>query len=299
MDAMSDIAAPATPAAGLLARPGAPVVVLLLMTVIWGWTFLVTRLSLHFVGPYAFVGWRFGIAAVVVALVTRPHPASFQRREVVGGAVIGCALFAGYGLQADGLRTLASGESAFLTALYVPMVPMLEFLLFRRRPTRFALAGLALAFAGLVLVARISGLSVSFDRGQWLTLAGALGAAFEIVLIGHSSRSADPRRIAIVQLLTVSVISFAVETVRGGVMFSTAAFPLAAMLGMGLATALVLVAQNWAQRSVPANRATLIYTLEPVWAALVGAAFGEVFAPAQIAGGVLIIASVVLSQWKS
>lgn len=296
---MSDIARPSSPVSGFLSRPNAPVLVLLSVTVIWGWTFLLTRLSLPFIGPYAFVGWRFGVAALAVVLVTRPHPASFTRMEITGGITIGLVLFLGYGLQANGLRTVASGESAFLTALYVPMVPLLEFLIFRRRPGLFATAGLVLAFAGLVLVSGMTGLSLAFDRGQWLTLGGALGAALEIVLIGHSALTADPRRIAIVQLATVSVISFAVEAVRGGIMITTRAFPFAAMTGMGLATAFVLVAQNWAQRSIPANRATLIYTLEPVWAGLVGAAFGEIFAPAQVLGGVLIIASVVLSQWKS
>lgn len=295
---MSEIVRPGAPP-GFLSRPHAPVLILIFVTMIWGWTFLLTRLSLQFVGPYAFVGWRFGVAALAVVLVTRPHPASFRRREIVGGVVIGFVLFVGYGLQADGLRTVASGESAFLTALYVPMVPVLEFALFRRRPNLFALAGLALAFAGLVLVSGVTDFSLSFTPGQWITLAGALGAAFEIVLIGHSSLSADPRRIAIVQLTTVSVISLLTEIVRGGTMFSVAPFPLAVMLGMGLATAFVLVAQNWAQRSVPANRATLIYTLEPVWAGLVGAVFGELYTVAQVIGGALIVASVVLSQWKS
>lgn len=299
MAIMSDPTRPAAPFPALLARPTAPVAMLVFVTTIWGWTFLVTRLSLAFVGPYAFVGWRFGIAAFAVALVARPHLTSFRRHEIFSGVVIGLALFAGYGLQADGLRTVASGESALLTALYVPMVPVLEFLLFRRRPTLFAFTAVVLAFAGLILISGAAGLSLSFDRGQWLTLAGALGAAFEIVLIGRSSLSADPRRIAIVQLATVGVISLAVEAVRGGSMFSLAPFPLAAMLGMGLATAFVLVAQNWAQRTVPANRATLIYALEPVWAALVGAVFGELYTTTQIIGGMLIVASVVLSQWKS
>lgn len=295
---MSEFARP-EPSPGFLSRPQAPVLILVFVTMIWGWTFLLTRLSLPFIGPYAFVGWRFGVAALAVILVTRPHPASFRRREIVGGFVIGLVLFVGYGLQADGLRTVASGESAFLTALYVPMVPLLEFVLFRRRPGVFALAGLALAFAGLVLISGVTGLALDFDRGQWTTLGGALGAAFEIVLIGRSSRSADPRRIAIVQLVTVAVISLAVEIARGGTMLTAAPFPLAAMIGMGLATAFVLVAQNWAQRSVPANKATLIYTLEPVWAGLVGAAFGELYTTAQVTGGLLIVASVVLSQWKT
>lgn len=279
-------------------RRPSPVVVLVFLTVLWGGTFLITRVSLHFVGPFGFVGMRFAIAAVAVALVVRPHPARFLRRELVGGVVIGVALFFGYGLQADGLRTVASGESAFLTALYVPMVPVLEFLVFRRRPAPVALVGLGLAFAGLVLISGVRPGSISLGSGEWLTLGGALAAAVEIVLISRSSSRTDPRRMALVQLATVSVLALAVELVRGGRIVSADWFPVLAMLGMGLMTAFILVAQNWAQRSVPANRATLIFALEPVWAGLIGAGFGETFAASQVVGAGLIVASVVVSQWR-
>lgn len=279
-------------------RLPSPVLVLMFMTVLWGGTFLVTRTALHFIGPYAFVGLRFGVAAVVVALVVRPHPAGFQRRELIGGAVVGLVLYFGYGLQAVGLKTVASGESAFLTALYVPMVPLLEFVAFRRRPGGVALAGVVLAFVGLVLVSGVSLGHVTIGPGQWLTLGGAFAAAVEIVLISRSSRLTDPRRIALVQLVTVAVLSLGTEAVRGGAMVSFAWFPVLAVLGMGLVTAFIMVAQNWAQRSVPANRATLIYALEPVWAGVIGASFGEVFGVGQVVGGAMIIGSVVLSQWR-
>ncbi|OYV67405.1 MAG: hypothetical protein B7X09_01555, partial [Acidiphilium sp. 21-66-27] len=89
MEIMSDIVRPSSPVSSFLSRPNAPVIVLLSVTVIWGWTFLLTRLSLPYIGPYAFVGWRFGVAALAVVLVTRPHPASFTRREITSGVTIG------------------------------------------------------------------------------------------------------------------------------------------------------------------------------------------------------------------
>jgi drug/metabolite transporter (DMT)-like permease len=280
------------------ARLPSPVLVLVFMTMLWGGTFLVTRTALHFVGPFAFVGLRFGVAAAIVAMVVRPHPASFQRRELVGGVLVGVVLFFGYGLQAVGLKTVASGESAFLTALYVPMVPVLEFMMFRKRPAPVALVGVVMAFAGLVLVSGIGPGRFALDGGQWLTVLAALAAAVEIVLISRSSARTDPRRLALVQLMTVSVLSLATGLVRNEVLASPHWVPVLAVLGMGLITAFIMVAQNWAQRSVPANRATLIYALEPVWAGLIGAGFGEVFGAGQVVGAAMIIGSVVVSQWK-
>ncbi|HEX7388831.1 MAG TPA: DMT family transporter [Acidiphilium sp.] len=276
-----------------------PVLVLIFVTMLWGVTFIVTRISLHFVGPYGFVGLRFALAAIAVALVARPHPASFRRAELIGGIGIGVILFFGYGLQADGLRTVASGESAFLTALYVPMVPVLEWLLFRRRPGVATFAALILAFAGLVLMSGMTPAHLELGTGAILTLAGALATSFEIVLIGRFSAHTDPRRIALIQLATVSVLSLAVAGVSGERILTTAPFALGGIIGLGLMTAFIMVAMNWAQRSVPANRATLIYAMEPVWAGVIGAIFGEIFAPAQLIGGAMIVGSVVLSQWRN
>lgn len=291
---MSEIARPRTGST----RLPSPVLVLVFVTMLWGGTFLVTRVALRFVGPFGFVGLRFAVAAVAVALVVRPHPASFRRQELIGGLSIGVILFLGYGLQADGLRTVASGESAFLTALYVPMVPVLEFLLFCRKPGLGALAGLLLACAGLVLISGVTPSDFTLGAGEVLTLGGALAAAFEIVLIGRFSAHTDPRRIALVQLVTVSVLSLATEGARGGRILTGAPFAIGAVLGLGLITAFIMVAQNWAQRSVAANRASLIYAMEPVWAGLIGASFGEAFAPAQVLGGAMIVGSVILSQWR-
>lgn len=283
------------------ALPGmipAPVLALVLVTVFWGATFSVIRGAVAIADPFGFTGLRFGLAAIAVALVSRPRFSRLTRVELVGGVLIGADLFLGYALQADGLRSVASAQSAFLTALYVPMTPLLDFALFRRVPSRLTVFAALLAFGGLVLISGGAALSLRFTSGEWLTLVAALATAFEVVLIGHFAGGVDPRRIAFVQLVTVAVISWTVAAARGHLSGYGATPVLAGGIALGLGTSLAQIAQNWGQRRVPPNRAVLIYTLEPVWAAIFGAALGEAFTSAQLAGGALIVGSIVTSQWR-
>ncbi|HQT88349.1 MAG TPA: DMT family transporter, partial [Acidiphilium sp.] len=283
-----------------------PDYVLMFMTLLWGGTFIITRNALTLINPLLFIAARFGVAALLLFTLLRPNLLALRKRDIAAGLLIGVTLCFGYGLQAIGLRSVASAQSSFLTALYVPMVPLIEFLAFRRRPQPVAALGIAVAFLGLILVSGQNLHRLHLALGEWLTLGGALAAAIEIVLISRLAKGTDPRRMALVELVSVSLLALlasfllplphppaqTIPTIsRTGLALS--------ILVMGVATAFIMVAQNWAQSLVSANRATIIYTMEPVWAALIGATFGESFRAAQILGAGLIIASVALSQWRS
>ena len=90
---------------------------------------------------------------------------------------------AGYGTQTIGLQTIPSSESAFLTALYVPLVPILMWLIFRKTPHIMTWVGAALAFAGLVLLTGNGFEQISLSFGQLLTILGAFAIALEIILL--------------------------------------------------------------------------------------------------------------------
>ena len=104
-------------------------IALVLVTMLWGSTFLIIHIAMQHSGPLFFVGVRFTIAGAVSMLLFRRHMAGLTRRETGAGVAIGCALFLGYYLQTHGLRTITSSQSAFITALYVPIVPLTQCLL--------------------------------------------------------------------------------------------------------------------------------------------------------------------------
>jgi len=277
-------------------RSALPVLVLIGVTIIWGVTFLVVQRSLQWVGPFGFVGLRFALAGVVALLLCGRDIARVTRTELRMGGLVGLVLFASYGLQTHGLQLVSSSKSAFLTALYVPLVPLIQLLLFRRHPRRAAWLGIGVAFTGLLLLSDPRGMQLNFGVGEWLTVAGAAMISLEISLVGRFAGQCHPRRVAAVQLLTVALLSAVSWLLSGEAAPQAHPMLLLCVVGMGLATALIQIAMNWAQKTVPATRATIIYAMEPVWAGVVGALAGEQMGIMAISGASLIVASVLVSQ---
>jgi len=123
------------------------------VTAFWGSTFLIIQLAMQHSGPLFFVGLRFVTAGLVGTLVFWKRLQGLTRQDLVAGMVIGVSICLGYVLQTWGLKTIPVSQSAFITGLYVPMVPLLQWLVMRRRPSAMNLVGVTLAFAGLVLMA--------------------------------------------------------------------------------------------------------------------------------------------------
>lgn len=271
---------------------------LILVTMVWGGTFLAVQYALAASGPLFFVGLRFGVAAVCTLMLSLRIWKGLTARELIAGTAIGVAIFLGYELQTMGLQTISSSKSAFITALYVPMVPLLQWAILRQPPRRMAWGGIALAFIGLVLLAGPQAGGIGAGEGELLTLVSALAIAAEIILIGRFAGTVDIRRVTVIQLLVASALAFACMPVAGERMppFSWTLIALAG--GLGLASALIQLTMNWAQKSVSPTRATLIYAGEPVWAGIVGRLAGERLSALAVAGGALIVAGVIVSELK-
>jgi drug/metabolite transporter (DMT)-like permease len=275
-----------------------PQVVLTLITMLWGASFLVVQTALTWAGAFTVVGLRFGLAGVIFALAVNRRLRGFSRQDAIAGIPIGIGLFLGYSLQTLGLQTIASSKSAFLSALYVPLVPILQWLVWQRVPKVGAALGILVAFTGTVLLTSRNGFDVSLGRGEVLTIVGALAMAAEILLIGFFSKRCAPLRVTLVQLLTVAVLALSAAVATGEPLPQWHPMFIACLVGLAAATALIQFGMNWAQAFVPATKATLIYAMEPVWAALVGAIAGERLGLWQGAGGALIVLAVVLGEVK-
>lgn len=281
-----------------LPRPTRYELALVGITMIWGATFLIVHLAVQTTGPWFFVGVRFAVAGVILAIIAAPVLRGLTRLELVAGLSIGLALMLGYGLQTVGLQTITSSASAFITAFYVPLVPLLQWAVFRRRPRLGAWLGIAAAFVGLMLLAAPDLTGFSFGVGEIVTLVSALAIAAEVVLISVFATRVDARRVTVVQLLAASVFAFAAMPVTGEAIPEFSWVWLAAAVGLGAASALIQLTMNWAQRRVSATRATVIYAGEPVWAGVVGRIAGERLPALAIVGGALIVLGTVLSELR-
>jgi drug/metabolite transporter (DMT)-like permease len=281
------------------ASPGrAPEWLLVFVTMVWGATFLIIQTGLQFGGPHAFLALRFTTAVAALAVLAPRALRGVTRAELRAGVVIGAMLWLGFALQTIGLQTIESAKSAFLTALYVPAVPLLALIVLRQRPRLGAWVGIALAFSGLVLLAAPKDFALTMGFGETLTVICALITAAEILLIAHVAKGCDPKRLAVVQLSTAAVLAIvAMGVTREPLPALSPAF-IACGAGLGLASAFIQVSINWAQKHVPPARATVIFTLEPVWAAMIGAMAGERFGLWGYVGAGLILAGLFASELR-
>ena len=272
--------------------------VLVFITMLWGGTFLLVHNVMAVSGPMFFVGLRFAAAALFVGMVSARALQGLTLVEFKAGLCIGVLIMLGYGLQTMGLQTISSSQSAFITALYVPFVPLLQWLILGRRPGLMPSLGIGLAFVGLMLLAGPQAGSLHMSEGELVTLVSAIAIAGEIILISRFAGRVDVRRVTVVQLATASVLAFMMMLPTQESVPDFSWLLLSSAIGLGLMSAVIQVAMNWAQKSVSPTRATLIYAGEPVWAGLVGRIAGERLPGLALLGGLLIVIAVVISELR-
>lgn len=271
----------------LRTRPRTVAVALLLLTaMIWGTTFVVVKTAVAHAPVLDFLAWRFLLAGVLLAVVRPRALVRLGWRGVAQGAVLGAVLTAGYVLQTYGLRTTPAAISGFLTGLQVVCTPLVGWLLLRHRPGARTWAAALVAVSGLAL---LSLRGATFGAGEALTVASAAMFAVQLVLLGRWASVEDAYGLATVQLLTVGAVSL-VGAAPGGVTMpsSLGEWGAVALTAVG-ATAFAFVVQSWAQSHVSATSAAVVYTTEPLFAALFAWTAGEHLGWAVVAGGALVV----------
>lgn len=271
---------------------------LIAVTMVWGGTFLVVHLAMQYSGPLFFVGLRFVTAGLIGLLVFRKAMAGLTRTELVAGIAIGASIFLGYGLQTFGLQTISSSKSAFLTALYVPLVPLLQWLVMGKPPRLMSWIGIGLAFTGLMLVAGPESGGMELNVGEMATMLSTLAIAAEVLLIGHFAGKVDARRVTTVQLLAAGTMALLAMPVAGESVPDFSWVWLTAAVAMACASILIQLTMNWAQKSLSPTRATVIYASEPVWAGIVGRMAGDRLPGLAILGAALIVGGVLVSELR-
>ena len=270
---------------------------LLLITAIWGTTFPILRTTLRTLDPYDIIALRFTIAAVILAAIFWKRLLRADRTALWDGAVTGLFMVAGYLTQAIGLTTTSSPRSAFLTGTAVVFVPFLAFLVQRSGVALGEAAGVLLTFVGLLLFYADAGLTLR--AGDLWTLAGAIAFASQVVYTNVARRS-DPFAVSALQALVAAAVGWIFVGARGGLSVPVAAIPWGTLLYLGIiATAFILALQTWALGKTRPVRAGVIYSLEPVFAAVVAMAFfGEGMSGREVAASAAILMGVLVAELK-
>ncbi len=279
---------------------------LLLGSVIWGAAFAAQRMGMDHVQPFTFSGVRMTLGGLVMipaaALMKKKNgagapTADMRREQRMGGLKCGLFLFAATSLQQIGLVYTSAGKAGFLTALYVVLVPVAAWLLFRKQPGKMIWAGVGLAVVALYLLCIPEG-GFRVERGDALLLGCAVCFTGQILCVDHYAPRVDGFTLARDEFLITGILSliiavFTEEIRMDGIL--EAAVPI---LYTGILSGAVgYTLQILGQRDVNPTLASLLMCLESVFAVLTGAVLlGERMTGREIAGCILMFAAVILAQ---
>jgi drug/metabolite transporter (DMT)-like permease len=263
-------------------------IAILLITAIWGWTFVVVKDAVAAFPVAAFLAYRFLLAV----LLWVPFVRRLRWDSVLAGGWIGLFMGSAFIVQTVGLHFTLASDAGLITGLFVVLVPAIEWLVFRVRVGRVTLVGVGLAVVGLALL--IGALPRQLALGDLLVALSAFGFAVQIILVARFSHHHDAVSLTVGQTVSALLI-FAVAAVTpigGGFPIPSPSVLIAIAITASLATALGLFVQVWAQRQLAATTSAIVLLTEPAWATFFGVWLsGNPFPPIRIAGAALLFAT--------
>ncbi len=270
------------------------VAVLVLVTLIWGTTFVVVKETLAAMPVPVLLALRFSVAAACFAWVP------FRRAALRPALILGLLAFAGFGTQTLGLSITTASKAAFITGLSVVLTPMVAAAWFRHRIPARAWAAAAVAVAGLGLMTLRGGELSGVNGGDLWVLGTALAYAIYIVYLGRVADAAPALSLAGMQHLPMAGLAWLWALPQLGRLQEVPPAAYGAIVYLAVVcTALIAVLQVYAQRVVPAHLAALIFVLEPVFAAAFAfVLLGERLGPVGWAGGALVVAAMAIAELR-
>jgi drug/metabolite transporter (DMT)-like permease len=272
---------------------------------LWGATFVVIKDALADVSVFVYLAMRFGLAAVIMAILYWRALAKLTIASIWAGAQIGIFMFCGYGFQIVGLKLTTPSKAAFITGSSVVIVPLLLATFARRHIGRWTWAGSVAALAGLYFLSvpreGISG----FNRGDPIVFGCAVMFALHFIFIGRHVKRHSVAALSFLQVATTACLScvmLAVVTATGWEqprLDWTPYLVFAILLTAIGATVICFSLQTWAQQYASPAHTAILVSLEPVFAALTSLVFAhEHLGGRALLGAGLILAGILLSEWK-
>ncbi|HHV75351.1 DMT family transporter [Thermoanaerobacterium sp. R66] len=274
-------------------------IMLLLVTVIWGSTFVVVKNATSILPVYNFLFLRFLIALIVLVIMFGKRLLHIDKKTFAVSIIVGIMLFLGYAFQTLGLKYTTASKSGFITGFNVVLVPILESIFLKAKLSKTSWLSVLLALAGLFLMTANIDLKINF--GDFLTLLCAVSFAFQVVLIAKYAPSVDTVSFAIIQIFVVTLLSGILSFVYEKPIIPTDKTVWFALILTGIfATAFALAVQNTMQANTSATHAAIIFSLEPVFSAITAyLVSGEIMTLRSIIGGFLMLISMILSEMPS
>ncbi len=272
-------------------------IALIMVTAIWGSTFIVVQDAVSQMPVMDFLGIRFTIAAVVMIALRPTCLRGMTRKGLLRSAVLGVVLALGFITQTYGLQHTSAAVSGFITGMFVVLTPIISWALLKRKAGRSIWLSVALATIGLGLLG-LRGWSIG--TGELLTLLCALFFALHIVGLGEWAAKHEAYGLAFLQISVVAVISMIAATPGGITLPPNATVWGAVILTAVFASAMGFLIQTWAQALISPTRAAVTLTMEPVFAGFFAVIIGGDHLTARIiVGAIFVLTAMFITNLKA
>ena len=270
---------------------------LLSTTFIWGSTFVVAKSAMNDVSPALFIALRFGIGALLFALFLFRSVGSIPRSTVRRGVVLGLMLGTGIVIQNIGIYRTTASKAAFITGLMVIFTPLAQLVMERRAPKIGNIIGVIIVTFGLYLLTSPDGSGIS--TGDIIVLISAFIFGVYIVVLDIFAKTENVLHLSFIQVTMTTLTAALVVPFESPYITFTPQI-IASLLYMGIcATVFTTYMQTRFQKETTPTRAVIIFTIEPVIAAVLSYFFlGEVLGSVAIAGAVLIVGGILVSEFS-
>lgn len=269
---------------------------LLFVAIVWGGGFVAVKDALDTMTPLYLMAFRFVLATVVMYLFLFKKIGKINKTELKYGLVVGFLLFLAFASQTFGLQYTTASKQGFLTATYVVMVPLLYWIIYKKKPSKKTFIGSALTIIGIAFVSIQK--DMVFNKGDMLTLLCAALFAAHIISLEYFTKKIDVLKLSFLQLALAAVFF-----TGSAVVFE----PFPDTITKGTIIAIVYLAifstfacftvQTMAQKYTTSSHAAIIMSLESVFAAVLGVVLlNEVLTPFMLLGCALIFIAILIIE---
>lgn len=273
---------------------------LLMVALIWGGGFVITKVCVNIMPPMAFLGYKFTAAGIAMFIIFWKKIRKAKKQDFINGSIIGVFLALAFITQTIGIMYTTPAKNSFITGLNVVIVPFLVWIIYKRSPGKKAYVSAIIAFLGMGL------LSLNFNDAMWLsfgdlmTLLCAVFFAAHITSVGFFANKSDALVIASIQVLFTGLVCLAISfglEVQPAVSTWSPNIWLGMVYSAFLSTLAAFLIQNLAQKNTPSSHAAIILCLESVFGAMASAIFyGEILSLKMIIGCALIFGAILANE---
>lgn len=269
---------------------------LLMITVFWGASYMLTKIGLEGLEPFNLTALRFIIAFIIAAVAFHKQIFCADVKTIKYAFILGVLLFGMFISMAFGLGHTTASNAGFLISLSVVLIPIISFVFLKQKIEKRVIVGVCLALIGIALMTLDSKLTVNI--GDLLCILCAMLCSIHVIVIGIFTKEVDSIALGALQLGFAGIFSIIfsafTETVR---LPNTALSWLTVLLLSIFCTAIGYIVQTMAQQHTSATHTGLILSLEPVFSAIFAYIFlEEVLAPKGYIGAVILLTGVLISE---